>query len=125
MIDALIALVWVCGYVTPALFTARDVYCRGRAKNMDKLLRATDFHGRSKYTLNQATRRYEEWDRGDDLIKAFAYGSLWPILGVGWWIGRWFDATAPESAEESKARIRELERENARLERELGIGSGR
>jgi hypothetical protein len=60
--------------------------------------------------------------RGDAYMMAFAFGFFWPALGTFWFVGRWFDATAPESVEETRARMRELERENSRLEKELGIG---
>lgn len=68
--------------------------------------------------------QFRDWRREavmDSLGAALCCPVYLPLIGVLEWLER----TAPSAPLEAQARMEELERRNAELERQLGVGAGR
>lgn len=124
MITALIATLSTIAYLTVALFAARGLYGRMRAKSIG----ADIEHGKTWRAdpLAHAVESFNEFDRPFALIAAIAGGLAWPacipgVYGMAWLL-RWFDRTAPKSGAELKLEHDQMQKRIRELERELGIG---
>lgn len=117
---ALTAALGAVAYLVLALYAARGLYGRMRARSVD------NGNARLACLKGDAVERFNEYDRPFVFIAAVAGGLAWPVCVPGACAAvrlvRWFDRTAPKSSAELEAEHGRMRRRIQELERELGIG---
>ncbi|MDX3515892.1 hypothetical protein PV755_44545 [Streptomyces caniscabiei] len=114
----MIALVCVLAYLTAALYGARHLYGRLRARAIDKIAAKATALGP---WYKDPVARFNEWDRAPYVVGSVLLAVFWPLALIGFGVYRFVTANPTLSRTELAAERERMAGRIRDLERELGI----
>jgi hypothetical protein len=113
-----ITLVCVLAYLTAALYGARHLYGRLRARAIDKAAAKTTVVGP---LYPDPVAHFNEWGRGEAAVGSVLLAVFWPLALTGFGVYRFVTSNPALSRTELAAEQKRMAQRIRELEHELGI----
>ncbi|MCZ4509965.1 hypothetical protein O3Q52_17520 [Streptomyces sp. ActVer] len=114
----MIAIGCVLAYLAVALFGARHLYARLRARAIDK---RAEQNAEMRFFRADAVKEFNEWDRVEVVVGAVLATVFWPLALVGFGVYRFVTTDPALSRTELAAERDAMAKRISELEHELGI----